>query len=465
MATKPPSCNFIPLSLTFLLFFHGTICLALQMQNECEIRRINAIEPNERIQAQGGYTEFFDSDNQQLRCAGVEVVRHHIQPKGLFLPSYTNAAILVYVEQGCGIQGLMLPGCPETFEVSQQQGGGFQDRHQKLYNFRQGDIIAIPAGAAHWMYNDGQQELIVVVLLDTTNAANQLDQNYRRFYLAGNPQQRQQQQQQQQSPWGRKGQSQEDSGNIFQGFDVNTIAEAFNVDRETAEMLRCQFDQRGHIIMVERGLQVIRPPMSFQEQQGEPRNGLEETICSMKIRENIDASRADFYNPQAGSCTHLNSLKFPILKFLQLGAQRGVLHRDAIMAPCWMTNAHDIIFVTNGNMRMQIVNNEGQAVFDDQIREGQLVVVPQNFAVVKQAGEQGCKWISFRTNDNAMINTLAGKTSAMRALPVDVISSAYRMSREDAQKLKYNRDEAVLFSPGSMSSRRFSGGGGWPSEP
>ncbi|XP_024973830.1 legumin B-like [Cynara cardunculus var. scolymus] len=249
------SCNFLSLSLTFLLFFHGC-CLALQMQNECQIQRINALEPNQRIQAQAGYTELFDSNNEQFQCAGVEVVRHHIQPKGLFLPSYTNAAILVYVEQG-------------TY------------------------------------------------------------------------------------------------------------------------------------------------------------------------------------------------LKFPILKFLQLGAQRGVLHPRAIMAPYWMTNAHNIIFVTKGNMRMQIVNNEGQAVFDGVISERQLVVVPQNFAVVKQAGEQGCSWISFRTNDNAMINTLAGKTSAMRALPVDVITNAYQMSREDAQKLKYSRDEAVMLSPGSMSSGRFSGGG-WP---
>ncbi|KAJ9543530.1 hypothetical protein OSB04_023237 [Centaurea solstitialis] len=402
--------------------------------NECQIPRINPLEPNEMIQAQGGYSEFFDSNDQQFQCAGVEVARHHVQPKGLFLPSYTNAAILIYVEQGCGIQGVMLPGCPETYEVSQQVGG-FQDRHQRLYNFRKGDIIAIPAGAAHWMYNDGQEELIVV-----------------KFYLAGNPQQRQQQ-----SPFGMKGQSQEGAGNIFQGFDVETLSEAFNVDRETAEHLRCQMDQRGHIIMVERGLQVVRPPMGFQGQEG-GRNGIDETICSLKIRENIDASRADFYNPQAGSCTHLNSLKFPILGLLQLGAQRGVLHRNAIMGPFWMMNAHNIIFVTHGNMRMQIVNNEGQAVFDGQIKERQLVVVPQNFAVVKQAGEQGCRWISFRTNDNAMINTLAGKMSAMRALPVDVITNAYQMSREDAQKLKYSREEAVLFSPGSMSF------GGWPAK-
>ncbi|KAM0050888.1 putative 11-S seed storage protein, plant [Helianthus debilis subsp. tardiflorus] len=111
-------------------------------------------------------------------------------------------------------------------------------------------------------------------------------------------------------------------------------------------------------------------------------------------------------------------------------------------------NAHNIIYVTDGYMRIQIVNDQGQEVFNDVLQE-QLVVVPQNFAVVKQAGEQGSKWISFRTNDNAIMNTLAGRTSVMRALPVDVLANAYQLSREDAQKLKYNRQESVLFMPGS----------------
>lgn len=115
------------------------------------------------------------------------------------------------------------------------------------------------------------------------------------------------------------------------------------------------------------------------------------------------------------------------------------------MAPHWIMNAHNIIYVTNGNMRVQIVNDQGISVFNDQIQEQQLVIVPQNFAVVRQAGGQGCRWISFMTNDNAMINTLAGETSAMRALPVDVIAYAYQMSREEAQQLKYNRQETMLF--------------------
>ncbi|KAD3338367.1 hypothetical protein R6Q59_026986 [Mikania micrantha] len=465
-------------SLSFLLLVIHC-CLARQhlrssfpQNNECQFRRINALEPVERVQSEGGFTEFFDSNEQQFGCAGVEVIRHQVQPRGLLLPSYTNTPILFFVEKGRGIQGVMLPGCPETFESSTEQfegrkgGSSFTDRHQKIHQFRQGDVVAIPTGAAHWLYNDGQDELVIIALLDSQNFANQLDPNHRRFFLAGNSQERQQQQQERQPrSWrGQRGgrSQQKGSNNIFQGFDVQTIAEAFNVDQETARMLKCEDDQRGHIVLVKQGLQVIQPSIRREDEQfrGGPRaNGVEETICSMKLRTNIDdPSKADVYNPEAGRCTRLNSFKFPILQFLRLSAERGVLNRNGLVAPHWLMNAHNIIYVTNGNMWIQIVNDQGEEVFNDQLQERQLVVVPQNFAVVKQAGDQGCEWISFRTNDNAMINTLAGENSVMRALPVDVIANAYQLPREQAQRLKYNRQEGVLFPASKGMSRR--GGGG-----
>ncbi|KAK3028148.1 hypothetical protein RJ639_039009 [Escallonia herrerae] len=465
------SHSLLSLSLVCLLLFHG--CVARQQQwqqqNECQIQKINALEPNDRVQAEAGESELWDWKNDQFRCAGVAVIRHRIQSKGLLLPSYTNAPLLVYIEQGRGFHEVIFPGCAETFQSSQQsqqgreqEGQRFQqDRHQKIRHFREGDIVAIPAGAAHWLYNDGDRELIAVVLLDTSNNANQLDQNPRRFFFAGNPQQ---EQGQQYGQHGQKGGQQENSGNIFRGFDVEALAEAFNVDTETARKLQGENDQRGHIVRVERELQVIRPPMSREEQerqeQGQGRgsgNGLEETICSVRLRENIDdPSSADIFNPRAGRLTNVNSFNLPILRLLQLSAERGVLHRNAIKAPHWNLNSHSVIYITRGDARIQIVDHRGEAVFDDEIRQGQIVVAPQNYAVVKQAGNQGVEWVSFRTNDNAMISTLAGRTSAMRGIPVDVIANAYQISREEAHRLKFSREETFLFGPSSRSGGRAS---------
>lgn len=50
-----------------------------------------------------------------------------------------------------------------------------RDRHQKIENFKKGDVLIFKAGITHWMYNNGDQDIKLVVMFDTTNRANQLD--------------------------------------------------------------------------------------------------------------------------------------------------------------------------------------------------------------------------------------------------------------------------------------------------
>ncbi|XP_059288766.1 13S globulin basic chain-like [Lycium ferocissimum] len=116
-----------------------------------------------------------------------------------------------------------------------------------------------------------------------------------------------------------------------------------------------------------------------------------------------------------------------------------------MIAPHWYNNAHSIIYITRGESRIQVVDHRGESVLDDQVREGQYIVVPQNYAIVKQAGNEGCEFIAFNSNDNAMINTLSGRTSAVWGLPVDVIANAYQISRDEARRLKFNREETLIF--------------------
>ncbi|KAM0064459.1 putative 11-S seed storage protein, plant [Helianthus debilis subsp. tardiflorus] len=458
--TLPTMASKATLLLALSLLF--ATCIARQ-QNQCQIQNIEALEPIEVVQAEAGVTEIWDANDQQFQCAGVHFIRHRIQPGGLLLPSYVNTPILAFIERGRGIQGVILSGCPETYEYSsqEQQFSGQserrgerlqvdQDRHQKVENVNEGDVVAIPTGTAHWLHNDGNTELVVVVFFDTQNNENQLDEYQRRFFLAGNPQAQSHQQQQTQPRQQRQGQRQ-NAGNIFNGFTVELLAQSFNVDQETAQKLQGQNDQRGHIVNVGQDLQIIRPPQQQQGRRAPGRgwsNGVEETICSMKFKVNIDnPSHADFVNPQAGRIANLNSFKFPILEHLQLSAERGELRPNVIQSPHWTINAHNLLYVTEGALRVQIVNNQGNSVFDNELREGQVVVIPQNFAVIKRANEQGSRWVSFKTNDNAMIANLAGRVSAISSMPVDVVANAYQLSREDAQQLKFSQRETVLFAP------------------
>ncbi|XP_060177739.1 11S globulin seed storage protein Ana o 2.0101-like [Lycium barbarum] len=220
------------LILSFLLLLHGNFAQQRyqQQQGQCQINRLNPQEPSFRMQVEAGVNEVFDPNDLQFQCAGVSLFRHVIQSRGPLLPSYTSSPLLAYVVQG--EQKLMILwhnelGLPKTFQSSQQTQQGirssrFQDCHQRIEQFRRGDIMAFPAGAAHWVYNEGNQEVVTVVLEDASNNANQLDQNARRFFIVGNPQQGRQQQQERQyrGPMRRE---QCQSGNVFSGFDVEIL--------------------------------------------------------------------------------------------------------------------------------------------------------------------------------------------------------------------------------------------------
>ncbi|XVE72931.1 hypothetical protein DITRI_Ditri11bG0077300 [Diplodiscus trichospermus] len=491
MANKP---SILSLSLTLLLLFHG--CLARssqsqQSQNECQINRLDTIEPVARIKSEAGVTEWWNPNSKQLKCAGVAVMRHTVEPDGLVLPSFANAPQLVYIVQGRGIQGTVMPGCPETFQDSQQSQQGqshrFQDQHQKVRRFREGDVFALPAGVVHWCYNDGNEPLITVNLHDTSNIANQLDSNPRKFHLAGNPEEEQrklrrlQQQQQQggsseredededEDEDNRHDQQQRSCSNLLCGLKPEFLAQAFNVDMSIIKKLQDSQGKRGTIVRVKDGLQVIKPPrMEHEEREERQRkrqqqqqggrgshdNGLEETFCAMRIKENIaDPERADIFNPQAGRISTLNSFNLPILRYLGLSAERGVLYNKAGLIPQWSMNAHRIFYMLRGRARMQVVNQNGKAVFDDYLEKGQLLTVPQNFAFMKRAGSEGAEWVCFYTNENAANTPLAGRVSAMRALPEEVVAVSYQISREEAKRLKFSNQDTFFFTSSSSERR------------
>nr|ABG47337.1 glutelin precursor [Zizania latifolia] len=439
---------------------------------QCRFDRLQAFEPVRSVRSQAGTTEFFDASNELFQCAGVSIVRRIIEPRGLLLPQYTNGATIMYIIQGRGITGQTFPGCPESYQQqfqqsmqaqltgSQSQSQKFKDEHQKINRFRQGDVIALPAGVAHWCYNDGEVPVVAIYVIDINNAANQLDPRQRDFLLAGNMR----------SPQAYRREVENQSQNIFSGFSAELLSEALGISTGVARQLQCQNDQRGEIVRVEHGLSLLQPYASLQEQeqkQEQPReryqvtqhqqsqygggcsNGLDETFCAMRIWQNIDnPNLADTYNPRAGRVTNLNSQKFPILNLIQMSAVKVNLYQNALLSPFWNINSHSVVYVTQGCARVQVVNNNGKTVFNGELRRGQLLIIPQHYVVVKKAQREGCAYIAFKTNPNSMVSHIVGKSSIFRALPTDVLANAYRISREDAQRLKHNRgDELGAFTP------------------
>ncbi|KAL8171414.1 hypothetical protein V2J09_023218 [Rumex salicifolius] len=440
-----------------------------QFQHQCDIQRLTASEPARRVRSEAGVTEFWDQNTPEFRCAGFVALRVVIQPGGLLLPSYTNAPYITF--------GVIVPGCPETFqsedsEIGQRREGRGQrgqreqrDQHQKVFRVREGDVIPSPAGVVQWTHNDGDTDLISVTLIDANSYHNQLDQNVRSFYLAGQNQESRQQERHQrrqrgeEESQGRRSEKIDQSligVNILSGFDEEILREVFpGVRQETISKIRGEDDSRGFIVQAQ-DLQLQIPEESEEEEELERErherrgrgNGLEQSFCNLKFRQNVDRpSRADVFNPRAGRINTINSNSLPILSYLRLSAEHVTLYKNAIIGPRWNLNANSLLYVTRGEGRVQVVGDEGNAVFDDVVQRGQILVVPQGFAVVLKAGREGLQWVELKNNDNAITSPIAGRTSVLRAIPVEVLANAYDIPREEALRFKNGRQEIEIFRP------------------
>ena len=145
----------------------------------------------------------------------------------------------------------------------------------------------------------------------------------------------------------------------------------------------------------------------------------------------------------------------PLQKKMKLKKEINIYMQDAIYAPHWNRNAHSVIYVLRGRAQVQVVDDFGQTVFDDELRQEQILTVPQNFAVVKRASSEGFEWVAFKTNDRAQISPLAGRTSVLRAIPADVLANAFQLRQEDVSELKVNMEQQgnTLLRPSRSSSQ------------
>ncbi|KAK7277545.1 hypothetical protein RJT34_22560 [Clitoria ternatea] len=481
------------LSLPLCMLLLATACFATSFDrfNECQLDQLNTLRPDHVVESEGGRIETWNSTHPQLRCIGVSFSRRTLHRYGLHSPSYSPYPQMIMILQGKGVLGIAIPGCAETFEEPQepgrkpQQQQQLKDRHQNIRPFSQGDIVMIPPGTPYWTYNYGHQPLVAISLLHTSNPLNQLDQSPKEFYIGGNPDeehpetQQKQQHHHEQHRGGRKQEQEEEEneGNsVLSGFSKEFLTQALNINEETAEQIQSPNDEKKQIGKVKGGLSIISPkwkhPKWKQEEEDEdeepsreeqeeeeeeeeedsPRkrqhgNSLEQTLCTIKLIENIARpSRANYYNPRAGRISTVNSHTLPSLRYLGLSAQYVVLYKKGIYSPHWNLDANSVLYVTRGRGKVRVVNCEGNAVFNGEVKKGELLVVPQNYVVASQAGEEGLEYVVFKTNHRAVTSHLK---QVFRATPAEVLANAFGLRNNQVSQLKYNGNRGPLVHPQS----------------
>ncbi|KAJ8476815.1 hypothetical protein OPV22_020542 [Ensete ventricosum] len=129
---------------------------------------------------------------------------------------------------------------------------------------------------------------------------------------------------------------------------------------------------------------------------------------------------------------------------MEMGAVRGSLRPNTVGAPYWNINTHGIAYALRGSCQMQVVGHRGRTVFDGELRQGQLLAIPPQYVVITKARGERYEWVSFKTNGNPMVSQIVGKASVFRGMPVEVLMNSYRISRDEAKRLKFNRGNLLM---------------------
>ncbi|XP_078440271.1 11S globulin seed storage protein 2-like [Wolffia australiana] len=419
-------------------------------ERKCNIQKISTSKPCCSVKSEGGTVDIWDENEDQFQCAGVFAMRSTINSESMTLPMYTPSPLLIYIQKGRALMGISYPGCPETFVSAGEEKERGRDQHQKIQRIQEGDAVAIPSGAVHWFYNDANEDLVTFSIADYSSQTNQLDHTARAFFLAGG------------QPKGsgsekcEKGKQISRMRSILQALDANMMADAFGIPVDLAKKMQRE-DDRGFIVKVSReSMRMIRPTERKEWRRRESSdNGMEEIYCNMKIHHYLDnPMEADVFSKQTGRLNSVNMFKLPILRYIGMSIEKGDLKSDVLFGPHWSINAHTIVYVTRGGGRTQIVSDEGKTIFDENVKSGDVFVIPQFFASIHRAGSDGAEWVAFKTSPAAMRSPIAGHASVLKGMPMSVIASAFKISESQAQELKCNReDQMMMFTPRRTSPR------------
>ncbi|KAJ4822179.1 hypothetical protein Tsubulata_022717 [Turnera subulata] len=299
----------------------------------------------------GSYQSWSATDFPLLGEAKVGAGRLVLQPQGFALPHFADCSKMGYVLQGTeGIVGMVLPNSSK----------------EVVLKLRKGDVIPVPLGSVSWWYNNGDSELIVVFLGETSGAY--VPGQFTYFLLSGGL-------------------------GILSGFSSEFTSRAYKLNQEDANKLANS--QKGVLIVkLDEAAAKAMPQPSCHHQ---------------KLVYNIDdASSADDLNFKGGGTFKtLTADKFRFLEEVGLSMNHAKLEAKAMYSPTYTADA---------TIRVQIVGINGKRVLDATVEAGQLLVVPRQFTVAKIAGSEGMEFVSILTSTRPVVEELATKKSVWSAL-------------------------------------------------
>ncbi|KAJ1405395.1 RmlC-like cupin domain superfamily [Sesbania bispinosa] len=320
----------------------------------------------------GGYYIWSSSEMPLLAKTKVGAGRLVLQPRGFALPHYADSSKVGYVIQGTdGVVG-MVPS---------------NTKKEVVLKLKQGDIIPVPIGTVSWWFNDGDSDLVIVFLGDTSKAHVPGEFTY--FFLTG-------------------------VQGLIGAFSTELTSKIYQMNKD--EVNKLTKSQTGVVIIqLEKGQPMPKPQMDLTKE----------------LVYNIDALHPKIEIQNGGLVTTLAETEFPFIGDVGLSVIRVKLEPNAIKAPSHLVNpAIQLIYISRGGGKIEIVGLNGKSVLDTQVKAGHLIVVPQFFVVAEIAGEEGMESCSILTTTKPLIEELAGKASVWGALSPTVQQVALNVDSE-----------------------------------
>lgn len=208
---------------------------------------------------------------------------------------------------------------------------------EKVLIIEKGDAILCPIGNVTWWFNGGDSDVTIIFLGETSQSYTPGLFDY--FFLTG-------------------------ALGVLRGFSTEFIAKAYDLNHEQSKHL-VESQANALVVKIDAGV-VDRFPHKCNCTK-------EEYVVNLDTESETDTERVG------------------------LSPKLVRLESEAVLDP-YYSAAHQVMYVTKGGGRIQIVGLNGTRVLDEVVEEGHLIVVPKFFLVALMASDKGLECFCVSTS-------------------------------------------------------------------
>eukprot|EP00898_Chlorokybus_atmophyticus_P003113 jgi/Chlat1/3802/Chrsp259S03933 len=292
---------------------------------------------------------------------------------------------------------------------------------------KEGDMIMMPRSHADAFHNPTQDKACIVCLSRVTPKENKYMPDPPTMMLAGDK---------------------DEMKGVLKGFDIKTLAAAFNVDEDKAKQLT---KKRG-LISFDYDRQCKQRGSDRDVPEPAPANGMvgmRSYVCPIK--------RMPAFMEEHGSCGKLcNEATWPSSKDADFGGLHVTLKKGTMTLPNYRNNAVTVGYVTKGKITFEMVNTKGNRALRKEMKEGDVIIIPPMYAHTYWADcNEDAEIVGFIGCAFSPPVFLAGNINVYKALKTHegYLGTVFDMDEKEVCEL-FDKQKSCVFAPNPMCGQK-----------